>query len=510
MVTQSSENLILTQGQRDGKGMPPYLIEHKQDEDELFQIRQIECNNGSKTSKNVDSRQKEKNRSESTSQNRLSVLQVRSSHDQGISSNTKRQADYAAHHSRQYKIRTNEELSNEENYWPSGGTTPLNMGLSPTGSRNVGKNFSNTAKTTIVGQLESDLVVDVESGHMLSSYEEYLLQSNVSPRNKIQRKSVLSPSRTNTRNPSSTKRGTISQLAKHERNNRRGMSQLSPNAFDDVRVSHLSMPQRLGTSLGFRPRRGPIDAEIPKLRKKYEGGIWGYGQRVSSEVRTAANTTKILLSHTKKSQHEFSFSNLHQTEDSKPARQVNVSHQRTSNNSGIPRQLLTSQNIRGSVTHSKNKNMVMSSVRKSITSGLSKTNMNNSYLSNLQATTPQILDTKTSFSMSRPHSVMGDHLRLSGGQNTLRTTLKIQENQTRTPSPSDLSNQSFDRRNQCLSKDMSPRQQQQQYIRNRTSSLSVHHKQRQQLPLQNQCLSDLVQMNLQVQFEKYRRRPDDW
>ena len=33
---------------------------------------------------------------------------------------------------------------------------------------------------------------------------------------------------------------------------------------------------------------------------------------------------------------------------------------------------------------------------------------------------------------------------------------------------------------------------------------------RQHVPLEKQALSDLVQIDLQVQYEKFRRRPDDW
>ena len=70
------------------------------------------------------------------------------------------------------------------------------------------------------------------------------------------------------------------------------MTRLSP--------SNMSMlPPRASTSLGrFRPKKRDLDKEIPQLRKKYEGGIWGYGKRVGSQCSqsSTANNTKILLS----------------------------------------------------------------------------------------------------------------------------------------------------------------------------------------------------------------------
>ena len=79
------------------------------------------------------------------------------------------------------------------------------------------------------------------------------------------------------------------------------------------------MPPRAGTSQGrFRPKKRDLFMEMPQLRKKYEGGIWGYGKRVGSQCSqsTATNNTKILLSsQAKKSQHEFSFSNLHHNQE---------------------------------------------------------------------------------------------------------------------------------------------------------------------------------------------------
>ena len=36
------------------------------------------------------------------------------------------------------------------------------------------------------------------------------------------------------------------------------------------------------------------------------------------------------------------------------------------------------------------------------------------------------------------------------------------------------------------------------------------HRRRNNVPLERQALGELVQMDLQVKFEKYRRRPDDW
>ena len=42
---------------------------------------------------------------------------------------------------------------------------------------------------------------------------------------------------------------------------------------------------------------------MPHLRKKYEGGYWGYAERVSTDLtgRIPLNSnTKILLSHAKK------------------------------------------------------------------------------------------------------------------------------------------------------------------------------------------------------------------
>ena len=68
---------------------------------------------------------------------------------------------------------------------------------------------------------------------------------------------------------------------------------------------------RAGTSWGFRPRRRQIDVEMPHLRRKYEGGYWGYAKRATSEMRGAKKcNTKVLLSHTKNSNHDFSFNNF--------------------------------------------------------------------------------------------------------------------------------------------------------------------------------------------------------
>lgn len=71
---------------------------------------------------------------------------------------------------------------------------------------------------------------------------------------------------------------------------------------------------RSNTSHGFKPRKFNVEDELPRLRKKYEGGIWGYGQRLQNDLSRSAiaNNTKILLSHSKKTQHEFSFSNINQ------------------------------------------------------------------------------------------------------------------------------------------------------------------------------------------------------
>ena len=56
----------------------------------------------------------------------------------------------------------------------------------------------------------------------------------------------------------------------------------SPKAKRDMTpMNHtsgvLTPSVRVSSSLGFRPRRQNIVEEFPHLRKKYEGGIWGYG-----------------------------------------------------------------------------------------------------------------------------------------------------------------------------------------------------------------------------------------
>lgn len=40
---------------------------------------------------------------------------------------------------------------------------------------------------------------------------------------------------------------------------------------------------RSNTSHGFKPRKFNVEDELPRLRKKYEGGIWGYGQRLAND-----------------------------------------------------------------------------------------------------------------------------------------------------------------------------------------------------------------------------------
>ena len=92
---------------------------------------------------------------------------------------------------------------------------------------------------------------------------------------------------------------------KHVRNssaliNRHNMAKMgdrSPTEISPKSTSMIRVPDRVfrsGNSSSFKPRQRDLEKEIPQLTKKYEGGIWGYGERKLKS--SGLNTTKILLS----------------------------------------------------------------------------------------------------------------------------------------------------------------------------------------------------------------------
>ena len=99
--------------------------------------------------------------------------------------------------------------------------------------------------------------------------------------------------------------------------------------MEKTKTTKASSTHRASTAIGFQPRRRHLDQEMPHLRKKYHGGIWGYGQKSASmfrtfnkndkdtgvDVKSNQNATKILLSHTKKNSMDFSFKDLNKGEE---------------------------------------------------------------------------------------------------------------------------------------------------------------------------------------------------
>lgn len=112
-----------------------------------------------------------------------------------------------------------------------------------------------------------------------------------------------------------------SSLARHRRQDARSVAgqagRNSPGARTSQMLSpsQMELPARAGSSFSnFRPRRRDLDQEMPRLRKKYEGGFWGYGKRIKRDSQSPTKNAKILLSQAKRNQHEFSFSNLYERE----------------------------------------------------------------------------------------------------------------------------------------------------------------------------------------------------